>query len=64
LMRGVGKGMGEFRKGLDEGKQPDSTSDKKADAADLQRIQDRRAELEAEKAKLAAEEAELKRLKG
>ena len=23
LMRGVGQGMGEFRKGLDEGKRPD-----------------------------------------
>lgn len=64
LMRGVGKGMGEFRKGIDEGKQPDAPSDKEADANELQRIQDRRAALEAEKAKLAAEEEELKRLKG
>lgn len=31
LMRGIGRGAGELKKGLEEGKQPDSPDDKKPD---------------------------------
>lgn len=32
LMKGVGKGMGEFKKGMDEGKSDDDDDDKKESA--------------------------------
>lgn len=52
LMRGMGKGMGEFKKGLEEGKTPDESDD----------VAKRRKALEAKKRELEAEEEELKRL--
>ena len=55
LMRGVGKGMGEFKKGIREGK--DGEDDESASLRERQRA------LEAEKARIAEQEEELKRLR-
>ena len=58
LMRGVGKGMGEFKKGVREGHETANGDD-----AELQAIKDKQKALESEKAKLAEQEAELERMK-
>lgn len=58
LMKGVGKGMGEFKKGLDEGKQSETVSS----SDESQRIKDKQAELDAQKKKIAEQEEELRRL--
>jgi sec-independent protein translocase protein TatA len=56
LMRGVGKGMGEFKKGVREGKDDDDTP--KGDS-----LAERQKAIEARKQELAREEEELNQLK-
>jgi sec-independent protein translocase protein TatA len=56
LMRGVGKGMGEFKKGVREGKDDDDTP--KGDS-----FAERQKAIEARKQELAREEEELNQLK-
>lgn len=53
LMRGMGKGMGEFKKGVREGREDDEDDD----------LDKRRKALEAKKKQLEEEEAELQRMK-
>ena len=58
LMRGVGKGMGEFKKGVREGHEDVPATD------ELAQLRAKQAELEAEKQRLAEKEAELKAKSG
>jgi sec-independent protein translocase protein TatA len=57
LMRGVGQGMGEFKKGLKEGKEHEDEAPKRDELAERQKA------IEARKQELAREEAELEKLK-
>lgn len=56
LMRGVGKGMGEFKKGIEEGKKPVDEED------EATVLRERQKALEAQRQQLEEQEAELKRL--
>ncbi len=57
LMRGVGKGMGEFKKGIKEGHEVLAEDDEMA------QIKAKQLALDEEKKKLTEQEAELERLK-
>jgi sec-independent protein translocase protein TatA len=57
LMRGMGKGMGEFKKGLKEGKEDEDDRPRGDDLATRQKA------IEARKLELAREEEELAKLK-